>query len=129
MTCPFVNTPIDGGLYRHDCPQCGASRITDRLELVKNCPKSPDLAPAAKKLGVTMADVSHYAQAVARWTAAGFPVRDQAEVERIERELCKPCEKYTDGRCKQCGCRVNQSSLAVANKIKMATEHCKDGKW
>jgi len=91
--------------------------------------KSPDLAPAAERLGVTMTDVSHYAQAVAKWTAAGFPVRDQAEVERIELELCQPCEKYVAGRCKSCGCRVNQSSLAVANKIKMATEHCPQNHW
>jgi len=83
----------------------------------------------AEKLGVSTADVAHYANALARWTAAGFPVREQAEVERIERDLCRPCEKYVDGRCKQCRCRVTTSNLAVANKIKMATEDCPLGKW
>ena len=92
-------------------------------------PVKPDLQPAAEKLDVSLTDVSHYAQALARWTAAGFPARDQAEVERIELELCKTCEKYTDGRCKKCGCRVTASSLAVVNKIKMATEHCPMEKW
>jgi hypothetical protein len=95
----------------------------------RNCPQSTDLQPAAKRLGVSLSDVSHYAQALARWTVAGFPVRDQTEVERIERELCRPCEKYVEGRCKTCGCRVTSSSLAVANKIKMATESCPAGKW
>ena len=83
----------------------------------------------AEKLGVSWADARHYAMALARWAKAGFPVREQAEVERIEREICRPCEKYVDGRCKQCGCRVTASSLAVANKIKMATENCPLGKW
>ena len=95
----------------------------------RNCTHTGDVTLAAEKLGVTTADVSHYAQALARWTAAGFPVREQVEVERIERELCKPCEKYVDGRCKQCRCRVTASSLAVVNKIKMATESCQQGKW
>jgi len=95
----------------------------------RNCPKSPALEPAAERLGVSLTDVSHYAQALARWTAAGFPVRDQAEVEKIEAEICRPCEKYANGRCKTCGCMVNKSSVAVANKLRMRTEVCPLGKW
>jgi len=95
----------------------------------RNCSKSPDLAPGAERLGVSLSDVTHYAQAVATWTAAGFPVREQAEVERIEADLCRPCEKYIDGRCKQCGCQVTASSIPLLNKIKMATESCPQGKW
>jgi len=87
------------------------------------------IKPAADKLGVSLSDVGHYAQALAQWTAAGFPVRKQAEVDRIEAEICRPCEKYVDGRCKECGCRVNTSKLAVANKIKMKTQVCPLGKW
>lgn len=95
----------------------------------RNCNKSPDLTPGAERLGVSLADISHYTQAVARWTAAGFPTREQAEVERIAAELCRPCEHYRDGRCARCGCRVTQSGIPLANKIKMATESCPVGKW
>lgn len=87
------------------------------------------LKRATEKLGVTMADASHYAQALVAWTRAGFPVREQSEVERIERDLCRPCEHYVEGRCNKCGCRVTKSSLAIFNKIKMATEKCPVGKW
>jgi len=87
------------------------------------------LQPAAERLGLTLGDIGHYAQAIARWTAAGFPIRSQAEVERIEREICRPCEKYIEGRCRLCGCRVTASSLAIANKIKMATEDCPKHRW
>jgi hypothetical protein len=91
---------------------------------------TPDLSDAAARLGVSLADVGHYAAALARWTAAGFPTRDAAEVARIEAEHCRPCTPhYRDGRCKKCGCRVNTSGLAVVNKIAMATEHCPLGKW
>jgi hypothetical protein len=100
----------------------------------RNCGVQPDLAPAAARLGLTLADVGHYAQALARWTAAGFPVREQSEVERIEREICRPCEKYVNGswmmggRCVRCGCRVN-TKMALVNKIAMATETCPLSKW
>jgi len=95
----------------------------------RNCGGSHDLAPVASRLGVSLNDVGHYAHALIRWAAAGFPVRDQAEVERIEQECCRPCEDYLNGRCKECGCRVNQSGLAVANKIKMANERCPKETW
>lgn len=91
--------------------------------------KQPELHSAAERLGISLFDVAHYTAALAQWTVAGFPAREQEEVSRIERELCRPCEKYVDGRCKTCGCRVTASSLAVVNKIKMATEHCPLEKW
>lgn len=84
---------------------------------------------AAEKLGVTWADARHYAKALVHWGKAGFPVREQSEVERIEREICRPCSDYVKGRCRLCGCRVTASSLPIINKIKMATEHCRRGKW
>jgi len=93
-----------------------------------NCDIQPDLAPAAERLGLRLSDIGHYAVALAKWTAAGFPTRDQAEVERIETELCKPCEAYRAGRCAKCGCNVNKS-IALVNKIGMETEHCPLSKW
>jgi hypothetical protein len=72
-----------------------------------------------------------YAKAVGRWAGAGRPVRDEGEVRRIFERLCRPRERF-DGRrgtCKVCGCRVRKSGSALVNKIKMATEHCPEGKW
>lgn len=82
----------------------------------------------AEKLGITWDDARHYLAALAKWGKAGFVTRERAEVERIEREICKPCGEYRDGRCKSCRCRVNKGP-ALVNKIAMATEHCKKGKW
>ena len=116
------------GLWK--CAQCQYEHPKPLKELPfrPHCPNSPDLQPAAERLGISLADMGHYAHALARWTAAGFPTRDQAEVERIE-AICVACEHYRNGRCKKCGCCVNKSRMAVLNKIKMATESCPVGKW
>ncbi|MHC4686763.1 MAG: hypothetical protein ACYTEW_20995 [Planctomycetota bacterium] len=118
-----------------ECKWCSQG-YTQRGELIlserpprRNCPKAPNLRPATEKLGISWEDVPHYAQALARWTAAGFPVRSQAEVGRIYEEFCTPCTYLVGGRCRKCGCGVNQSRVAVLNKIKMATEDCPEGKW
>ena len=112
------------------CIYCGRKKSEKIVGWPKrNCQASLGHAQAVEKLGWSWTDAKHYAGALAKWTAAGMPMRDQAEVERIEREICKPCEKYVEGRCKTCGCRVNKSSIAVANKIKMVTEKCPMGKW
>ena len=83
---------------------------------------------AAEKLGISIDDLGHYAAALARWAAAGFPVRSQAEVARIE-VICRACEHYVEGRCRHCGCRVNTGRIAITNKIKMASERCAVGRW
>jgi len=111
------------------CVNCGWQWKRETPFPRRNCPRSPDLQPAVEKLGVTLADVAHYAQAVAKWTAAGFPTRPQEEVERIERDLCRPCEQYREGRCGKCGCCVNASSIPLTNKIKMGSESCPLSKW
>lgn len=96
----------------------------------RNCPNSPNITEAVERLGISPSDVVHWAEALASWTAAGFPTRSQDEVRRILQQHCnEACESFIEGRCKRCGCRVNGSRLAVANKIKMATEHCPAGKW
>jgi len=88
----------------------------------------PDLRPAAEKLGISTADIKHYAHALACWVAAGMPTRKQTEVEQLE-VICQKCEHYRKGRCAKCGCCVNKSRVAVHNKIKMGSEHCPIGKW
>lgn len=89
----------------------------------------PVVAGAAARLGVMLADVGRYAQALRWWAASGFPVRSRLEVDRIDRDFCRRCEDYLKGRCKECGCQVNARGFAVVNKIKMATEHCPKEKW
>lgn len=73
-----------------------------------------------------------FKEALIKWNKAGRPTRTQDEVERIHREFCSvPCEWYDEGarRCRGCGCMVTTGSIAVFNKIKMATEQCPKDKW
>lgn len=141
--CPFqLNAD---GFYQ--CPQCDwvYPRFGPRRSPRRNCPKSPDITEAADKLGITGNDIKHWAQALARWTRAGFPKRPQPEVDRCLR-ICvncptdnyvpdnpkctgEACRMKTGGRCKLCGCGVSKSRMAVFNKIKMATEDCPKNHW
>jgi hypothetical protein len=73
-----------------------------------------------------------FKEALIKWNKVGRPTRTQDEVERIHREFCSvPCEWYDEGarRCRGCGCMVTTGSIAIFNKIKMATEHCPKDKW
>ena len=72
-----------------------------------------------------------YKEALMRWKKAGFPVRSDQEVQTIHETKCKPCSWYDaeKKRCKGCGCKVSAGSVAVFNKIKMATEHCPKEEW
>jgi hypothetical protein len=141
MDCPFqLNTD---GLWQ--CPQCKwVYKLKADKPPRRNCPKAPNLRPAAEKLGIEWKDVEHYAQALARWRAAGYPVRTEEETAICFR-ICgggcgtggcqKPCEHYRagkifdGGRCKLCRCGVSESRFALVNKIKMVTESCPDGRW
>ena len=94
------------------------------------CHKSPDLQPSAEKLGISPTTIGHYAQALARWTAAGFPTRTQTEVGALV-TICESnqCGKYVDGQCAACGCPSNRTGMAAKNKPKMATEDCGVNLW
>lgn len=76
------------------------------------------------------AQLSSYAAAVSRWLAAGRPVRSDEQVGELL-AICQDnrCGKYRDGQCLACGCRVNSSGWALANKLRMATESCPKGMW
>jgi hypothetical protein len=88
-----------------------------------------ELVGAAEKLGISLSDIGHYAAALARWTAAGFPTRSDEETAAIYEQHCRPCPQNVDDRCRKCGCCVSPSKMALRNKIKMATEHCALRKW
>lgn len=84
----------------------------------------PDYPPISLQLWT-------YKEALIRWAKAGRPVRSQEEVERLHKICTAPCEWYDEdaGRCKGCGCKVTVSSIAISNKLKMATEHCPKEKF
>lgn len=69
-----------------------------------------------------------YAQAYARWIAAGSPVRVNDEIRRIFEGICRQCPHFQQkprkrgGKCGLCGCGLNLNSA----KIAWATEHCPD---
>jgi hypothetical protein len=83
---------------------------------------------AAEKLGIIWQDAVHYTAALIGWSLAGFPTRDKDITKHIEEQICKTCTEYLKGRCKACRCRVNKS-IALVNKIRMATEKCPKDKW
>jgi len=87
-------------------------------------PSSPEYPAVSMQLWL-------YKDALVRWKKAGYPVRSDAEVAKIHETKCKPCSWYDPKkkRCKGCGCRVSVGSVAVFNKIKMATEHCPKELW
>ena len=96
--------------------------------------EQPDTLPTFRER------VSAYAAALARWTAAGFPVRTperQAEVLAI----CEACphfirEEPSHG-CSKCGCRKTLGVGGLRQKVTWATEDsgkdpatgCPLGKW
>ena len=98
----------------------------------KQQPEQPtprDLQPVADRLGIKPEHIKHYADALIRWRAAGYPTRTQPEVEACL-AVCVACEHYTkNGKCRKCGCCVNNSKIAALNKAKMLTEQCPKGKW
>jgi hypothetical protein len=73
-----------------------------------------------------------WAEAVAGWTTAGCPVRDDDEIQTIFQSYCsKPCDWFDPATkvCRNCGCNVKEGGFAIFNKIKMATQHCPLGLW
>lgn len=73
--------------------------------------------------------IRRYVSAVSAWIAAGRPVRIPKEVAKIYDESCRPCPDFKADSCRICGCRVRRNGKALANKIRMGTEHCPAGRW
>jgi len=116
------------------CPRCGGLSSRNRHLFCLAAPPLPDpvaaFDEACQRLGITT-KAKHYAQALLRWAAAGFPTRPQDEIDRIWRECCEPC-KHRDkntNECRKCGCPVKRRGFAVKSKLRMATESCPVGKF
>jgi len=92
---------------------------------------TPAPRPKPKKYPSLTRQAENYAVAITKWTAAGCPVRTNVEVKTIFSQHCAKCDWFDSKkkRCKNCGCRVTTSSVAIVNKIKMATEQCPRGLW
>jgi hypothetical protein len=116
----------------------------------RNCPKSPDLLPAAERLGLTLDQCQPFIQQLATWMAAGYPERTPEE-QADHAAMCQVCEHYGEAvtfptvccngrKCQpeqsfppQClaGCtneikqRENKPPLAVLQRI----GQCPAGKW
>jgi len=119
------------------------SHFTDKdvEELIKNSPlKHADLKELQTEILQDQTPPDYptmslqlwlYKEALVRWNKAGRPVREDEEVEQLLNTYCKKCDWYDKEkkRCKGCGCKVTTSSLAVFNKLKMATEQCPRGLW
>jgi len=120
--CRRLVKPIDCrrclGLVPEEAP-------TDDAPPEPSPPSEPPEPPGLVRRAIS------YAEALARWTAAGRPERPDKEVERIFYQHCKTCKWYDPQRqiCRGCGCRVAENGYAVLNKIKMATENCPRELW
>lgn len=105
-----------------DTPEARAKREAELAEAT---------AAYVEKIGPSLpVKAAHYAAALLRWSHAGFPVRDDNDVEVIV-SICGACEKYrqADESCSVCGCQVNYSPWPMVNKARMGGEVCPLGKW
>lgn len=94
----------------------------------RNCPRSPDLAPAAAKLGLTPEQAVPFHREIAQWIAAGMPERTAEEQAAI---AATPCEsRREDGICDALGCKSGANkSIKCAYLAQMATQSCPLGKF
>lgn len=121
----------------------GAPRARDYWQAWEKGDGPGQAKPEEKESTVNkLARPTRYAKAIARWEAAGSPVRSDDEVLRIY-AICETCKFFADNRCthKTCGCSVlppvdEKATLAglilpqgFANKLRMATEKCPVRKW
>lgn len=115
------------------CRKCGhvavfktAANVGQHLDAIDHCPDALASSRQASNSWITWA--AHYGTAVARWIAAGRPIRTPADAEAIYRLHCKPCPHLAadHDRCKLCGCTVGRWGSVLTSKLRMATETCPD---
>ncbi len=90
------------------------------------CDSYEDSSPAAEGPSLVIRGWN-FAAAMARWTLAGMPRRNQAEIdERLA--ICQACPHLHNNHCTKCGCACVEQNRLV-NKLALATEKCPEGKW
>lgn len=119
MLCQFEK--IDDVTAR--CKVCGREIISpDLTRVYATCSGEPRKFPPLLK------QAHNYAKALARHVASGMQTRTDEEVIQLL-EICEACEKYEDGRCLVCGCRLSASKSAFSNKLRMKSQSCPLGRW
>jgi hypothetical protein len=105
----------------------------------RNCPRSPNLEPAAKRLGLTLADCQGFHQELNIWQNHGYPTRTESEIASCE-AVCETCGNYgeaveSEGWPEQClhGCanqvKKREKRLPLEPLWAMATAHCALALW
>ena len=106
-----------------ECSVCGLRvEADDPTKIYAACPGSPRRFPPLLK------QVKTYAKAVAKHIATGMETRTDEEVINLL-QICETCEHFSEDRCTICGCRLNNSKNAFANKLRMKSQSCPEGKW
>lgn len=118
-------------------PQCLFKRVSDGQVRCTACDRrvKTQVLPVAvharcrvDRPAPTLLDkATSYGAALAKWAAAGGPMRSKPEIERIH-DICGGCEQFDGVACRLCGCNCNTRE-SVLNKIAMATENCPAKKW
>jgi len=86
------------------------------------CKHQPDLEPAAARLGLTLDETPGFHQELARWQAAGYPERTEAERAAIAATNCE--SRREDGVCIARGCTNGVKTVKCEWMARMATENC-----
>jgi hypothetical protein len=114
------------------CANCGfedaddAGHCCDRIHRICTTDLPPEQRTITQKL-------SAYATALAKWIAAGRPMRTAEQIEATM-QICRGCKHFeataddTNG-CKKCGCKKTLGIGGLRQKISWATEECPAGKW
>lgn len=124
MICDFTSEQQSDGTFKHTCKVCGAVRKSATPLYYRRC---------GHRRARWIRPVWSYLRELAKWAAAGFPCRPQAEIDRIFDTMCQPCVFYKpskdgEGTCGKCGCKLAKKGQ-LRNKIKFGTTSCPLGKW
>ena len=131
--CVYVRTdepPLNSEPH-YKCRKCGDERYSRHPPEYLHNPCIDSSQQTQQTPGNIRTRLSRYKKALAKWKAAGKPVRTDAEVLYILETKCQPCDHFRNGKCGLCGCKLNIGKNARFNKIRMATEGCPDSpaKW
>jgi hypothetical protein len=91
------------------CERVAAGEAAVIARLCGDAPKAEGFPPLAEQ-------ARNLAGAVGRFIGSGGKLATAEERDR-RLAICGGCDRFEDGRCRECGCRL-------AWKVSMASEHC-----